>query len=179
MRKSRLLWIAAAWCTVASIVLGSERAPIVENGRPRAAVVIPASPDEQTKGAAELLVEYVKRSSGAKLTIVEESAQETTGQPLAIYLGPCEYVNGLGLEIDRLDDDGLVSLPAKTMLLVAAEDARPISKNPSFEHPEGRWPESWSRWIKWGIGTKEASPAAAHSGEQGILCKGMKRGGPH
>jgi len=108
MGKCRLLWIGVALWTIGNVVSGAERARIVEDGQPRAAVVIPASSDEQTRGAAELLVEYVKRSSGAELPIVEESAQETTGQPLTIYLGPCAYVSGLGLEIDRLDDDGFV-----------------------------------------------------------------------
>ncbi|MHC4400637.1 MAG: DUF4838 domain-containing protein [Planctomycetota bacterium] len=72
-----------------------------------------------------------------------------------------------------------VSLQAKTMLVVADESSPPLSANPSFEDPNGKWPGSWSTWVKWGIGTKTVSPAAARTGKQGVLCRGMKRGGPH
>jgi hypothetical protein len=72
-----------------------------------------------------------------------------------------------------------VSVPARTMLALADNRVEPVSVNPSFEDPEGRWPPEWSRWIKWGIGTKDVSPKAAHSGKLGVVCKGMKRGGPH
>jgi len=72
-----------------------------------------------------------------------------------------------------------VALATKTMLVVADASAQPISKNPSMEAPEGRWPQEWSRWVKWGVGTKDVSPDAAHTGEQGVVCKGVKRGGPH
>jgi hypothetical protein len=29
------------------------------------------------------------------------------------------------------------------------------------------------------VGTKSVSPEAAHTGQQGVVCKGIKRGGPH
>jgi len=75
--------------------------------------------------------------------------------------------------------DPVVSLQAKTMLLLADKDFPPVSKNPSFENPEGGWPSEWSPWVKWGIGAMNASPQAARTGQQGVLCKGMKRGGPN
>jgi hypothetical protein len=76
-------------------------------------------------------------------------------------------------------DSPCVALPAKTMLVLADGDGKPVSKNPSFEDAAGRWPQGWSRWVKWGIGAKDASPEAAHTGKLGVVCKGMKRGGPH
>ncbi len=72
-----------------------------------------------------------------------------------------------------------VSLQAKTMLLLTDRTSQPVSKNPSFEDPEGKWPAQWSRWVKWGAGTKTASPKAARTGTLGVLCQGLKRGGPH
>ena len=44
---------------------------IVLDGQPRAAVVLTADADGQTEAAARLLVEYVKQSSGAELSIVK------------------------------------------------------------------------------------------------------------
>ncbi len=72
-----------------------------------------------------------------------------------------------------------VSLPAKTMLQLLDKTAKPCSKNPSFEDPKGRWPADWSPWVKWSTGRLTASPAAARTGKQGVLSKGMKRGGPN
>ena len=73
----------------------------------------------------------------------------------------------------------VVSIQAKTMLLLTDQTSQPISGAPSFENPQGGWPAAWSPWIKWGIGTKKTSPDAAHSGQSGLLCSGIKRGGPH
>ncbi len=72
-----------------------------------------------------------------------------------------------------------VSLPAKTMLLLLDKTAKPCSQNPSFEDPKGRWPADWSPWVKWSTGRLTASPEAARTGKQGVLSKGMKRGGPN
>ena len=73
----------------------------------------------------------------------------------------------------------IVNLPAKTMLALLDETHEPITKNPSFEDPDGKWPTEWSRWIKWGVGSKSVVPEAAHTGKLGMVCRGIKRGGPH
>lgn len=70
-------------------------------------------------------------------------------------------------------------LQAKAVMLIAGDRIQPISANPSFEDPDGRWPKEWSRWIKWGVGEKRVDAKAAHAGKLGVVCRGMKRGGPH
>ena len=77
------------------------------------------------------------------------------------------------------DSPGAAGLPAKTMLLVLDDESPSLSTNPSFESPDGKWPTNWSPWVKWGIGSMTVSPQAAYSGKAGVLCKGMKRGGPN
>jgi hypothetical protein len=77
------------------------------------------------------------------------------------------------------ESPGAASLPAKTMLMTLDKQALSLSKSPSFEDPNKEWPAAWSPWVKWGIGSMSVSPEAAHSGELGVLCKGMKRGGPN
>ncbi len=74
--------------------------------------------------------------------------------------------------------DQTVNLPATAMLRLVEDKVEPVSKNPSFEGKPGKWPSAWSNWVKWGVGSERASPQAAHTGEQGILCCGMRRGGP-
>ena len=108
MDRRNIVWIAAFLGATATACLAAEPIRLVEDGKPRATVVIPAQPDEQIKLAAELLVDYVKQSSGAELAIVEEADPKAKGLPVAIYVGPCDYVEGLGLQLDQLDDDGFV-----------------------------------------------------------------------
>ena len=81
---------------------------IVLDGQPRAAVVLPADADGQTEAAARLLVEYVKQSSGAELSIVKGPVPEPAKQPVAIHVGRSEHVDRLHPELDQLDDDGFV-----------------------------------------------------------------------
>ncbi|MFC1805466.1 hypothetical protein ACFL09_00610, partial [Planctomycetota bacterium] len=90
--------------------------PIVENGQPRATIVIPEKADEQTEQAARLLAEYIKRSSGAELPI----APEPGPHPVAIHVGLTDYVRDLGLGIGKLDDDGFVIKSIGTHSLVIA-----------------------------------------------------------
>ncbi len=77
------------------------------------------------------------------------------------------------------DSAGETSLAAKTMLMMLDKPSDSLSKSPSFENPNRKWPAAWSPWVKWGIGSMSVSPEAAHSGDVGVLCKGMKRGGPN
>ena len=65
------------------------------------------------------------------------------------------------------------------MLAVIDPSAVPISQNPSFEDLKGHWPTAWRPWINDRMGSLTAVPEAAHSGKIGILCQGMKRGGPY
>ena len=73
---------------------------------------------------------------------------------------------------------GAASLHAKSMLMMIDKTSGSLSKNPSFEDADGNKPAEWYLWVKWGIGTQTVAPEAAHSGKLGVLCKGMKRGGP-
>jgi len=76
------------------------------------------------------------------------------------------------------DPSRATSLSAKSMLVMLDKTSQPVSKNPSFEDAGGKWPADWSRWIKWGTGSMDVAPQAACSGKLGVLCRGVKRGGP-
>ncbi|NLS93395.1 MAG: DUF4838 domain-containing protein [Planctomycetaceae bacterium] len=76
------------------------------------------------------------------------------------------------------DSPGAASLSAKTMLMTLEAPADSLVNSPSFDDAEGKWPAGWSPWVKWGVGSMAISPKAARTGKYGVLCKGMKRGGP-
>lgn len=79
---------------------------------------------------------------------------------------------------DLADPAKPTSLAARSMLVLLDKTSQPVSKNPSFESADGKWPADWSRWVKWGTGTMALAPQAACSGKLGVLCRGLKRGGP-
>lgn len=70
------------------------------------------------------------------------------------------------------------SVSAQAMLAAIKAPLGSLGKNPSFETADDKWPAEWSRWIKDGVGSMAISRDAAHSGDWGVLCRGVKRGGP-
>lgn len=106
MHWCSVLWGAVVVLSMGGLSAAAEPLRIVEDGRPRAAVMLPAGCDPQTRAAAELLVRYVKQSSGAELPIVQEPA--AAGQPATIHVGADAYVKGLDLGLAKLDADGFV-----------------------------------------------------------------------
>ncbi|MCC7085062.1 MAG: DUF4838 domain-containing protein [Pirellulales bacterium] len=62
---------------------GQQDLVLVDNGRPRATIVVPDSPDPWTTKAARWLQEYVERVTGAKLPIAPENGK-TSGAVISI-----------------------------------------------------------------------------------------------
>jgi|LSQX01.3.fsa_nt_gb hypothetical protein len=84
---------------------------LVEGGKARAAVVVPATADDQTKAAAELLIRYVEKATGAKLPLHAEGAKETAALPARVFVGPCQAVTQAKLLPEGMDGDGFVIAP--------------------------------------------------------------------
>ena len=84
-------------------------------------------------------------------------------------------------ELQRLarSQEPAAQMQAKAMLAVIDPAAAPVSQDPSFETLKSRWPVAWRPWINDRTGSLTALPEAAHRGKIGILCKGIKRGGPY
>ncbi|MDP6507257.1 MAG: hypothetical protein QF886_26755, partial [Planctomycetota bacterium] len=77
--------------------------------------------------------------------------------------------------IAQSHENQFVREQANLMLMMLEQSHEPISKNPSFEQGQN----NWGLWVKWGIGSMKRVEGNAHKGKFSILCKGMKRGGPH
>ena len=91
---------------------------IVKAGTPRAAVVVPTDCDAQIRAAADLLVQYVRESSGAELPLGSEDKPSRGGFPVTIHVGLDQYGKGLDLSLSELDGDGFVILAADQENLV-------------------------------------------------------------
>jgi len=108
MKVCEILYLGIVVSAIGNIAWSAEPIRIVVDGQPQAAVVLAADADGQTEAAARVLVDYVKRSSGAELPIVKGPVPEAEKQPVAIHVGRSEFVDRLHPDLDQLDDDGFV-----------------------------------------------------------------------
>ncbi|UCH35748.1 MAG: DUF4838 domain-containing protein [Armatimonadota bacterium] len=77
---------------------------IVENGEPRAAIVLAADVPETLRTACAEMQHAIQESTGALLAIVPAAPAGLA----AIHVGPSDYVSALSLDLHDLDGDGFV-----------------------------------------------------------------------
>ncbi len=97
--RTALLALATTLATGFS-AQAAEQSLLVEDGKPRAAIVIAGEPTRMQKLAAEELQKYIKKISGAELPIGTEPVGEL---PMTVYVGESEHTRKLGLTNDDLD----------------------------------------------------------------------------
>lgn len=98
MSRSIGVFAAAFLLTVASAIAESF---LVENGEPRAEIIIAESPQRGTRLAAQELQIYLEKISGAKLNIAN---QPTAAVPVKIYIGASAHTEKLGITAEGLND---------------------------------------------------------------------------
>ncbi len=101
-----------------SLTSNAQAFTIVEEGQPRATIVVPENATTREQLAASRLQEYIQRSSGAKVPIA------TTTQGNAIHIGRTRYAAGAKLDIDEIDQDGflLQGIDESNYVIVGGED---------------------------------------------------------
>ena len=94
---------------------------LVKDGRYYANIVTGKNINSQVKMAAEVLAEYMKKSTGVLLPITKSGSND---QLIHIHVGPSAYVNGLNLDLANLDADGFViSFPdAENIVIIGPSD---------------------------------------------------------
>lgn len=102
--------------------VGQAVLPLVTSGVPLATVVVGRHCDETTRAAAQLLVEYVRRTTGATLPLLVED--KTAGaEPLAavVFVGPHRGHDGASARtfLKGLSDDGFGFWPGQRSLTLA------------------------------------------------------------
>jgi len=99
---------------------GSSGFPIVSQGRPSATIVLPAKAGRWVKTAGSWLVEYVKKSSGARLAVHVESDGLPEGRLISI--GPTQLASRAGVTGDDLKWDGCRLLVKGRVLYLVGHD---------------------------------------------------------
>ena len=95
MSGKGMAWVGLCVLMNAAAVLRADL-PLARDGRTEYVAVLPAAASDAEIYAAEELVEFVRRASGATLPVVEESAHP--GGP-AIYLGSTNFAAGQGVDL--------------------------------------------------------------------------------
>ncbi len=131
---------------------GTAALVIVQDGQPRATIVVADEPDAiiswvkqgafkanlTTQYAAEQLQLYLAKVTGAKLPIVKES-QAPTGQTL-ILLGRSGFNEQRGVTPDGLDPEGFIIRTDPGSISIVGEIG-----------PEGNWQAGIDRGTLWGV----------------------------
>ncbi|MCA1808821.1 MAG: hypothetical protein LC725_05120, partial [Lentisphaerae bacterium] len=105
---------------------------IVEDGKPRAAIVIAGEPTRMQKLAAEELQKYVKKISGAELPIGTAPSDEL---PVTIYVGESEFTRKLGLQTDDLEYGAYRIKSGADYLALVGDDANYFMDKPGDGGP--------------------------------------------
>lgn len=91
---------------------------LVLKNRPQAVIVIPDGASPQNLESAQLLAEYLAKSTGAKLGVVAESKADK--ERSQVHVGRTRFALGSGLSMDDLNDDGFVIGPKSEERLIIA-----------------------------------------------------------
>ncbi|MGM0491521.1 MAG: DUF4838 domain-containing protein [Armatimonadota bacterium] len=94
--------VAASLLILVVPVFAQEHIEIVRDGEPRATVVVAEDAPGQVRAAAEMLIGYVERSTGATIPI----AGETPAEGVAIHVGGTPVAEEAGIDQSGLDTDG-------------------------------------------------------------------------
>ena len=98
---------------------------LVEDGEPRAEIVIADDARRTTRLAALELQETLEKISGAKLPITT-----TPGKDLAIYVGESEPTRKLGLTVEGLEHGAYRITSGENWLALIGDDTEFVPKEP-------------------------------------------------
>ena len=107
---------------------------IVKDGKAVARIVTPDNPDDYTKMAATWIRDYVKKSTGAELAVVEEGKDQGTGA--RICLGATKAASDAGIQGNNLKWDGCrLAVKGDTLFLLGHDE--PGVGKADYKAPKG------------------------------------------
>ncbi|WP_417383355.1 DUF4838 domain-containing protein [Gimesia sp.] len=130
MFKNGLFSVLSFLLFLPTPLVASERF-LIENGQPRAEIVISAQPSRTTRLAAQEMQTYLEKISGAKLKIVDEP---TADYPVKIYIGSSPHTQKLGITAEGLKYGAYRIVSGKNWLALIGDDTDFVPIEP--------WPRS-------------------------------------
>jgi hypothetical protein len=110
---------------------------LVENGEPRAAIVIAKEPTRSARLGATELQSYIEKISGARLEIVSEPTKQSTN---SIFVGESEASREAGVKVDGLTRDAFQIVSGPNWLALVGNDL-------DFQ-PREPWARSHNDWAR-------------------------------
>jgi len=126
---------------------------LVENGQPRAEIVIAEQPQRSTRLAAHELQTYVEKITGAKLPI---ATQPTAGVPVQVYVGRSAHTDRLKIATDTLRYGAYRIASGDHWLVLVGDDTEFVPTEPWARNNDdivsGRLQSAWDKitGAQWG-----------------------------
>lgn len=114
---------------------------IVENGEPRAEIVISAKPERSVRLAAGDLQSYVQKMSGARLPIVTEP----TGKAVKLFVGRSPHTDKLGITADGLKFGAYRLVSGDDWMVFLGDDTDFVPREP-WARTNGGIPDMQKAW---------------------------------
>lgn len=119
---------------------------LVEDGRPRAEIVVAPSPQRSARLAAHDLQTYVKKLSGAHLPIVTKPSERVT----SVFVGRSEYTDRLKITAEGLKDGAYRMVSGDNWMVLIGDDTEfkpiePWAQNSSERGEDGKVQREWDR----------------------------------
>jgi hypothetical protein len=138
---------------LASLTAGrAAEAFLVENGTPRAEIIVAEKPQRTARLAAYELQRYVEKISGAKLPI---ATAPTSGVPVQVYVGRSPHTDKLGITPEGLKYGAYRMASGPNWLVLIGDDAEFVPREP-FAKNNSAIPAAQAEWNKithanWGL----------------------------
>ncbi|OGV47892.1 MAG: hypothetical protein A2017_02265 [Lentisphaerae bacterium GWF2_44_16] len=110
---------ATLWLLCSSILMASDKIEIVKDKTPMADIIIMENAPGSIRLAAKELQEYIKKISGAELTVGDK---ENSGKKYHIYVGESPFTKKLNFSTTDLKIDGFKILSGNNWLILAGRD---------------------------------------------------------
>lgn len=145
MLKNTLLAILCSHC-LWIVHANAADSLLVDQGQPRAEIVIREKPSRTTRLAAQELQNYIKKISDAKLKIVTKPTGEV---PVTIFVGQSSYTEELGITAQGLKYGAYRIVSGKNWLVLIGDDTNfvPIEPWPRNHNDlaSGKMQEAWNK----------------------------------
>ena len=118
---------------------------LVENGEPRAEIVIAEKPTRAAEFGAEELQRYLAKITGARLEVVTEPADNVA---VRIYVGDSEHARRAGVSSVGLERDAFRLVTGDNWLALVGNDLEFEPREPWARHPSQWASEKQAEWEK-------------------------------
>jgi len=144
MAMKTILSLVSLGVFLTSVVQAKADSFLVENGQPRAEIVIAKEPPRTTRLAAAELQTYLEKISGAKLSIVREPSGDV---PVKVFVGRSSHTERLGITAEELKYGAYRITSGEDWLVLVGDDTdfTPIEPWPRSNNDvvSGKMQKAW------------------------------------